>query len=357
MEVENMKKIIGIFVVCVALALLLPQVYSTEEADDCEPEIYLPDYPITMYTWEFPDDMICSYKIELKDINEDYYDVDNGIYKGWCIEFGKAIPHDHNVALPVKLISSYGDLPDYLDTEDWIEVNYIINHPKGNARDIQRAIWYFINLGPWDWDDTTHYSGMSQPVAQATLDMIDDAKDYADDWCPECGDVIAVICEPHAQDHEDDFQITFIEVKLVCGGCTYTPGYWKNHAVGKHADPTWEELSNGPDTIFFDNAHDLTWLSVMSFNAKQAKEEGLIWTDVQVYQHLAFHYVAAVLNYHLNDDLPPGIEGYIDDAAEIFEAYPDMKIIGDDIEEAKSISTHLAEFNEGYLPGWPHCSD
>ena len=96
----------------------------------------------------------------------------------------------------------------------------------------------------------------------------------------------------------------------------------------------------------------------MNFNAKQAKDLGLKWTDVEVYQHLAFHYVAAVLNGLNNGYLPSEIDTLISDAETIFTNNQNMVLDSAETDSAKEISSMLADFNQGTLyDNWPHCED
>jgi len=163
---------------------------------------------------------------------------------------------------------------------------------------------------------------------------------------------------------EDDAEPLIVEG----GGCSFTPGYWKTHSSygpAGPADPTWMELpdmdgnssTEGPDEIFYDNDYNLTWLTVMTFSSKDAKSLGLNWNTVQVYQHLAFHYVAAYLNELNNGFIPSDISENLSNAEYIFNTYKNMKIpIGSNDEAlAKNISSTLGWFNEGCYPGWIHC--
>ncbi len=174
----------------------------------------------------------------------------------------------------------------------------------------------------------------------------------------EIGGTVGPVCDPAE---------VFV---IIEGGCTYTPGYWMTHSAYGPAgptDPTWMELPDmdgdgvveGPDELFYGNNYGLTWLSVMSFSAQEAKLLGLRWVQVQVYQHMAFHYVAAVLNGIMNGEFPSGIDDDLNDAEAIFVTYHNMKIplLSYDALLARLITRHLADFNEGYLPGWPHCDD
>ena len=206
-----MKKITMLYAVFLSMLLLIP-VYISINADnteeECMPTINLPTDPILMKIWQFPDDwMSSSFKIELSEIYGKY-DVMNGTYNGWCVEFGVSIPN--NVPIDVILHSSY-DPPAHVAHENWSKVNYILNHKEGDRVDVQRAIWYFVNFGPYDWDKK--WKEMDRDVTQETWNMINNAEMYGDEWCPGCCDVIAVICD---QGIERSYQLNFIEVPLVC---------------------------------------------------------------------------------------------------------------------------------------------
>lgn len=225
-----MKKIYGIIAIFFSLSLILPGYMSddTIEADECIiPLLKLPSEPATLYVWLFPEGWPAAYKAELTDITETDVDVTNGIYKAWCVDFGTPIPGGYDNPYVVTLYNSYYP-PERLTHENWTKINYILNNAPTDSdpHDVQRALWYFINFGPWDWD-YTGYGPMSKPVDQATWDMIADANENSDDWCPGCGDTIAVICDPG---EEHGFQITIIEVPFPCYEGA-TPGFWKNKGL------------------------------------------------------------------------------------------------------------------------------
>lgn len=211
----KIKKII--ITVFIAMFLLIPVYVSEDVEDGCMPEINLPTDPVTMCLTLFPSpEYEATFKVELEGING-FFDVMNGTYLGWCVEYGVGNAN----CIDVILNSSYNP-PDHLIHENWTKINYILNNKEGDWSDVQRAIWYFINYGPWDWyQNWGPFSGVS-PAAQS---MIDNAKLYGDDFCPGYGDIIAVICD---QGVDRDFQLAFIEVTLYEGA---TPGFWKNKGV------------------------------------------------------------------------------------------------------------------------------
>ena len=66
-------------------------------------------------------------------------------------------------------------------------------------------------------------------------------------------------------------------------GCTATQGYWKNHATGKKADPTWA-LVGGPNAAFFSSG--MSWITLFHTSASGGN----------AYVILAHQYMAARLN-------------------------------------------------------------
>jgi uncharacterized repeat protein (TIGR01451 family) len=140
-------------------------------------------------------------------------------------------------------------------------------------------------------------------------------------------------------------------------GCTLTQGYWKTHADPdneKKYDDTWDKLSNGPDTEFFDT--DYSWIEI--FNTPPA--------GGNAYIILAHQWMAATLN-SLKDDDPASLASV---AAEMAQAeglltgyattHNDLGVpyIPDDPDRATAIAIAetLDDFNNG-LVGPPHCDD
>ena len=209
----NDKEIRRFFSIGIAIIFLVISMVVVSAEEDCAPQINLPDDSVTMYAWEFPNDLFGAYKIELNDIVS-AVDVYNGAYPGWCVDFGTNIGKGHDHPHNVQLFSSYdSNLPDYLVHENWSKVNYVINNRGDvNPVDVQRVIYRLINFGPWQWD-YTDYAPMGDTVnCEVVNSMIDEAKTNVEEgWCPDDGDKMAVICDPGV---EHPFQITFIEVVL-----------------------------------------------------------------------------------------------------------------------------------------------
>jgi len=213
MKIKNI-----LFTVFIAMFLLMPVYIGEDVEDGCMPEINLPTDPVTMCLELFPDDYEAAFSAELDGIYGDF-DVMNGTYFAWCVEYGV----DNPDCIDVTLYSSYNP-PDRLIHENWTKINYILNNKEGDRYDVQRAIWYFINYGLWDWDRDWY---LMTGVSQAAKSMIYNAELYGDDFCPECGDIIAVICD---QGVDRKRQLSFIEVPIPCYEGA-TPGFWKNKGV------------------------------------------------------------------------------------------------------------------------------
>ena len=166
--------------------------------------VNLPEYLVTMIAEERPSGWPAFFRNTLSGITGDY-DVSDGTYEGWCVEYGKPIPN--NTPLSVSLFSSYCP-PPHLDYPDaWHNINYILNHKQGDRWDIQYAIWEFLNLGPWQ-------SGVYYNPTQTALDIVADANANSESWIPVPGDVIAVICDPPRPGGINAFQYTFIEIPV-----------------------------------------------------------------------------------------------------------------------------------------------
>jgi hypothetical protein len=168
------------------------------------------------------------------------YDVENGVYPGWCLDYHTPLPFDDFVEpdvmpIPVMLYSSYCP-PDELISDGWDEVNYILNHkhPDAGWSDIHKAINQFVVFG-----DTVP----APPEGSIGDQMVDEAMSKDPDWIPGCGDVVAVIVDP-LEDQipiempiEDQWgthyrwQYTIIEVPVPCEYEGLTPGFWKNKGV------------------------------------------------------------------------------------------------------------------------------
>jgi len=128
------------------------------------------------------------------------YDIMNGEYKGWCVQLGLYIPLE--TPHTVDLYSSCDDLgmPDSFQNENWSKVNYVLNNKQGGQDDVQDVIWYYTSAGEYPTD----------PDAQT---MIINAELYGMDFCPEPGQVVAILA-----DGGDSIQRTIFELLIGNGG-------------------------------------------------------------------------------------------------------------------------------------------
>jgi len=112
--------------------------------------VSLPPDPVTMNTYYSYDNSF--FKTTLSNVPSGY-DIWNGLYDGWCVQYGTYIPINEDFL--VDLYSSYCP-PAHLVDDDWNKVNYILNHKLSNWwEDIQTAIWHFVNFGPNTYTPTT----------------------------------------------------------------------------------------------------------------------------------------------------------------------------------------------------------
>jgi len=131
------------------------------------------------------------------------------------------------------------------------------------------------------------------------------------------------------------------------GGCTLTPGYWKTHSIygpARWPDDTWDQLSDGPNTLFFSSGQ--TWYQVL-------------WTPPSggnAYYILAHAYIAAKLNV-LNGADPTAISDTLAHAETLLSANtPDTKLSRQTRADFIATAGVLDQYNNGYIgPG--HCDE
>lgn len=136
----------------------------------------------------------------------DYYDISNGEYLGWCIDTRTDLPRSPAKHI-VILYSSLNphELPAGLIDQKWNMVNYILNHkPLGaQARDIQEAIWYFINL-----------NGGYSPKSNVAKMLVAEAEANGANFTPTMGQIAAVVAVPVLVFPSANVQISIIEVTI-----------------------------------------------------------------------------------------------------------------------------------------------
>ncbi len=186
--------------------------------------IRLPDIPVTM---NVVDAEATYFSITLSGVPAGN-DVTNGVYPGWCSDFGIHMPRNTN--LVATLYDSYGSLPARAQDPDWSKVNWILNHKDGyTMMDIQQAFWYLINE-----KDISAYPNAQALVASAP-----------NDFTYQPGDIIAIVAVPE----RSDVQCAFIEVVVPEEFEGLTPGFWKNHLNAWHAPYTPTTLVGNVFTI------------------------------------------------------------------------------------------------------------
>jgi hypothetical protein len=182
----------------IILTSILLFIFSVSTAFADGPSINLPTDPVKAkydYVWSSTSNSY--WLITLSEV-PDGYDVINGPYDGWCVDEGNTI--SNHQTLYVTLYSSY-DTRALAADPDWPYVNYILNHPQGDAVDMQNAIWYFINQG----------GDLTDPDAQA---MVDDAVANGGSFVPQQGQILAVVVDPELGNK----QLTFIEWTVPING-------------------------------------------------------------------------------------------------------------------------------------------
>lgn len=183
---------------------------SSLAQNDCL--VSLPDEPITA---QIAEDYTDSYfDITLSDITGDY-DVENGVYDGWCIEYGPHYtPEEHPVTLHSSAceedISFFG-----IPFVNWSKANYILNNDlEATYSQKQHAIWHFINVG----------SQEPSPPDSTTQQLIDNADMYGAGFIPSPGEVLAVLVNPVGR----EYQHTIIEVTVPCEEDSWNPNWGDN---------------------------------------------------------------------------------------------------------------------------------
>jgi hypothetical protein len=127
-------------------------------------------------------------------------------------------------------------------------------------------------------------------------------------------------------------------------GCTHTQGYWKNHATGKKADPTWA-LVGGPNAAFFSSG--MSWLTLFGTPPKGGN----------AYIILAHQYMAARLNVLDGATTTPAVDAALAWATTFFTTYTPSSALTTALrDQAIAYADLLDDYNNGEIgPG--HCDD
>jgi hypothetical protein len=158
------------------------------------------------------------------------FDVGNGTYRAWCHNlFNTNDPTINGGTHQGMLVSSLSaSLPAPYSSMPWDKINYIINHKKGTATDIQYAIWHF-----------TDGFGPDPAVNPISVELIAKADANGTGFVPGAGDVTAVLVLWTGADA--NVQGSFIEVpggplgecsdRFTAGGFIYVNGNKANFGI------------------------------------------------------------------------------------------------------------------------------
>lgn len=168
-----MKKSTVVFVMCTLIACSILTIPITA----ADPTVLLPSGAVGV-TAQYGS--IYWFDFTLSGVPADVvYDVENGIYHGWCVdkdlEMSRGVPHQVNLKSSLDL-----DLPNGFSSVPWNEINYIINHRDGYSRNnVQIAIWHLT--------DNVNLTGYDDSQA-----LVDDAEQNGGDFIPQIGDLLAI---------------------------------------------------------------------------------------------------------------------------------------------------------------------
>jgi hypothetical protein len=172
-----------------------------------------PNLPTTVVQLTAMDGELSYFAITLSGVPPGF-DVQNGLYNGWCVNGAITMLRDtpHDVVLYSSLTP-----PSGVENINWVAINYILNHRKGAMMDVQDAIWCIIGD-----KDISSISSIAQ-------DMVNEAP-LNTDYNPAEGAILAVICLPQEDEHA---QPTIIELRR----CGLSPGYWKHNVKVYNGGP------------------------------------------------------------------------------------------------------------------------
>jgi len=236
-----MRKNKKILMISITAALIFSGIIV--EADDCNPTVRLPLGYATMLA-EFGTSSY--FKVNLSDVPPGF-DITDGEYLSWCVQYGVRLSRGVNHT--VALYSSYdSNMPDSFQAENWSKVNYVLNHKQDynlDKKHLQMVIWYLI-------DDNYELPEDSGSDVQK---MISNADENGSDFCPEPGDVIAILTSCNT-----DVQRIFVELSLPEPGENGNGGIPDEGNVSNHA-PTANAFPGEPyqgfvnSEITFDGSH------------------------------------------------------------------------------------------------------
>ena len=221
--ITKKKVFSGIVAVLILMSLTAPVAMAAATA----PPLVLPDpdqnpNPITATYSEYDLDAPASpalFGITLGGFSGNYSVNTNTEYLGWCLEYGIPTPTTN----AVRLYSTYAtNLPANAQTYTdpltpivansqaslnspipWDQLNYLLNHKQGTAKEVQTAIWLLI------WGEAPF------EVTDAVTNMLNDARASVN-FVPAPGQIIAVLLyiDGIGHDPETELQETIIELTV-----------------------------------------------------------------------------------------------------------------------------------------------
>ena len=222
-QITKKKVFSGIVAVLILMSLTAPVAMAAATA----PPLVLPDpdqnpNPITATYSEYDLDAPASpalFGITLGGFSGSYSVNTNTEYLGWCLEYGIPTPTTN----AVRLYSTYAtNLPANAQTYTdpltpivangqaslnspipWDQLNYLLNHKQGTAKEVQTAIWLLI------WGEAPFQ------VTDAVTNMLNDARASVN-FVPAPGQIIAVLLyiDGIGHDSETELQETIIELTV-----------------------------------------------------------------------------------------------------------------------------------------------
>jgi len=296
----------------------------------CNPGLNLPTTPVTVIATYTASPY---FNIYLSDVPTDGdYDVADGNYPGWCAQ--AEIWMTRGVEIGVHLYSSYDpNIPDSFKYKyqsdslvDWGLINYLINHRTGYTRmEVQNVIWELLGYNPYI------------PSGSDTEELLNDVLTNGPGFCPQPGDLVAILCDKITTD-TTTFQRCFFEIVLPTTECTRSQGYWKNHEEAWPVDSITiggvpYTKANAIDIMKHNSAQDMTY---------------------QMFQQL----VATKLNL-IRGTASGCLGDTVVDADEWMEAHPPGSGVTADSEAwdtGEPLKDTLDDYNNGLLCA-PHCDD
>jgi hypothetical protein len=202
-HVLNSRKTSAVIMLLLFTAGLFLTVISTSSAEVYATPIVSLNLPASKVTIECFNTTTSHFVTKVSNVSSGY-SVTNTNYAGWCVDSTTLMtrsPTTHQA----QLYSSLNPPSGTLANQNWHILNYVLNHKRGNATEIQDVIWYFVNIGG--------HNGTLNINSPATRAMVNDATTNGTSFVPSANQVTAVIAYPVKFSATDaNIQISIIEV-------------------------------------------------------------------------------------------------------------------------------------------------